>query len=50
MRSFFVATIASFAITAAVCAIAAGTIWLWSQMDIQRAIDLHDLTAAWISA
>jgi hypothetical protein len=49
MRSFFLATIASFAVTAAVCAIAAVTIWLWAQLDIQRAIDLHDLTAAWIS-
>jgi hypothetical protein len=50
MRSFFVATLASFAVTAAVCAIAAVTIWLWTHLDMERAIDLHGLSAAWIAA
>jgi hypothetical protein len=50
MRSFLVATVASFAVTAALCAIAAVTIWLWAHLDMQRAIDLHDLSAAWTAA
>jgi hypothetical protein len=29
MRSFFVATMASFAVTATLCAISAVTVWLW---------------------
>jgi hypothetical protein len=44
MRSFFLATVSSFAATAAVWAISAVTVWLW-HLDMGRVIDLHDLSA-----
>jgi hypothetical protein len=47
MRSFFLATVASFAATTALCALATVTAWLW-HLDMERAIDLHDLSA-WAS-
>jgi hypothetical protein len=48
MRTFFVASVASFAVMAAICATAAVTIWLWSYLDMERAIGLHDLSAVGI--
>ena len=39
MRSFFVAAVTSFAVTAALCAISAVTVWLW-HLEMGRTSDL----------
>jgi hypothetical protein len=48
MRNFIVAVLASFAVTAAACALAALAVWDWSHLGIQGAVSLHDLPVFWI--